>query len=165
MSSGRPWSKLQKEIYNLLLTKELDLQIHTTTYPVREGRKGKGEKKGMPRYWISLDKNIVWDWPTMFKEDFDYYLLYGWIRDEDNKLIKYSKGGTVFSGILEEYVHTPKDELRTKIFDADRWGFTEILKASDRRFGKKTLETFKEEFKSEVALKIIDTRLIIDLQD
>ncbi len=48
----RPWSKLQREIYDLL-TPTINLQIHCTRYPMRSQNGGSTD---LPRYWITLDK-------------------------------------------------------------------------------------------------------------
>lgn len=48
----RPWSKLQREIYDLL-TPTINLQIHCTRYPMRSQNGGSTD---LPRYWITLEK-------------------------------------------------------------------------------------------------------------
>lgn len=171
----RRWSKLQKTLYDLLLIKELNLQLHCTTYPIRDGWNGKGQKRGMPRYWFTIGKDIVWDWPKDFKDTLYYYEFHGWPTPklEEGQEIKYNKDGkpipprsekygkstTTIANLIEEYINTSKKDLLDKDFKYDKWGFTEILKSSDRRFGKKSLEKFKEEFTNELALKLIEQRL------
>jgi hypothetical protein len=57
----RPWSKLQKQIYNLLLPK-LGLQIHCAAYPMRS----QCGSTDLGRYWITLGREIIWDYPKDF---------------------------------------------------------------------------------------------------
>ena len=70
----RPWSKLQKE---------LGIQIHCTVYPIREGRKGKGNKRGMSRWWITMDKEIIWDTKDLNPKDYEPYT--GWSKEYNER--------------------------------------------------------------------------------
>lgn len=57
----RPWSKLQKEVY-LLVDPKLDFQIHCVAYRM-------GSQYGstdLPRYWITLGKETIFDYPKHF---------------------------------------------------------------------------------------------------
>ncbi len=114
------WSKLQKQIYNLMLP-EIDLQIHCAAYPMRSQR----GSTDLGRYWMTLGKEIIWDYPKDFagaKRKYPYMTDIG-----------------VISEVLREYVDTPVEALPDKIFAQDRWGFTAILKAADRRLGREKL--------------------------
>ncbi|EMJ37444.1 hypothetical protein LEP1GSC079_0680, partial [Leptospira interrogans str. FPW1039] len=52
---SKPWSKLQSRLYNLI-DENLNFQIHCIVYPMHSER----GSTGLPRYWITLDKNIIW---------------------------------------------------------------------------------------------------------
>ena len=58
----KPWNKLQKELY-LIIDKNLNLQIDCTAYRMKNmwdtGRE-------MARYFITLDKEIIFDYPKDF---------------------------------------------------------------------------------------------------
>ncbi len=58
---SKPWSKLQSRLYNLI-DENLNFQIHCIVYPMHSER----GPTGLPRYWITLDKNIIWDYPKQF---------------------------------------------------------------------------------------------------
>ncbi len=50
------WSKLQREFYTIRAD-GLDLQIHCRVYRMQSQR-GSAD---LPRYWITLGKEIIWD--------------------------------------------------------------------------------------------------------
>ncbi len=49
------WSKLQKQLYDLI-SPQVDLQVHCGVYRM-QSRYG---RTGLPRYWITLEKKIIW---------------------------------------------------------------------------------------------------------
>jgi hypothetical protein len=119
--------------------------------------------KNLPRYWITLGKEIIRDYPKDFKnktmadarsclEDsrINRFLL----RD----LYPHSREAPTVSDVIREYIETPKEELLTKSFEHDRWGLTDILRAADRRIGKRRLLALKLLHNTAVT-KIIDARL------
>jgi hypothetical protein len=59
--NARPWSKLQKRLYKFI-SDDIDFQIHCVVYPMKSNY----GKTGLPRYFITLDKNIIWDYPADF---------------------------------------------------------------------------------------------------
>lgn len=141
----RPWSKLQKQLYNII-TDEIDLQIHCVVYSMNSNY----GSTGLPRYFITLGKEIIWDYPADF-------IKAGTLNDNS---INYPYNSDVpeISNLIEEYVNTGSAELADKVFENDRWGLTDILKAADRRIGKRRLEALRHQ--SSIAVKnIIDIRL------
>lgn len=60
--------------------------------------------------------------------------------------------------MIREYIDTPVNELFDKIFENDKWGLTDILKAADKRLGKNKLIQIKQETKSKNVLKVIIAR-------
>lgn len=114
------WSKLQKQIY-LILDDKIDLQIHCSMYRMNS-QQGSVD---LPRYWISLNKEIIFDYPKIAtsKEAYPY------ITDISN-----------ISNLFREYLDTPKNQILTQNFTADEYGITDLLKAADKRIGVEKLE-------------------------
>ncbi len=87
---------------------------------------------GLPRYWITLDKNIIWDYPKQF---IDKKLK----NDGVIKTYPYNTDISEISDLIEEYIQMDKEELFQKHFENDLWGLVNILKAADRRIGIRRL--------------------------
>jgi hypothetical protein len=56
-----PWSSLQRQIH-ALLEPTIDLRIHCSAYRMQSQR----GSANLPRYWITLGKKIIWDYPRQF---------------------------------------------------------------------------------------------------
>lgn len=112
----RRWSKLKKYVEDFFVS-DLGMQIHCTVYT-------QGKKK-CPRHWLVLDKVIIWDFPKNF-------IGVGGINDIC------AVGGCI-SQLLDHYYSVRKEDLLKTKFDDDLWGLTVLLKAADRRLGKKRL--------------------------
>jgi hypothetical protein len=155
-----PWSKLQREVYNLGAP-GLAFQLHCVAYRM-------GSQQGstdLPRYWITLNDETVWDYPKDFiNEVIDYEQIYGTKLVGENALTlkqTYPYGSRVseISAVIREYIDTPKEMLFDKAFENDKWGITDILKSVDRRIGKRRLARFGETLNNTVVGKIIAERL------
>ena len=141
----RRWSKLQSRLYDLI-DKEINFQIHCVLYEMKSNNGWHGSK--LPRYFITVDKNIVWDYPKEFDTTKKYgFNSYPWDTDISK-----------ISDVLEEYIQRPVTELFND-FENDRWGITDILRVCDRRVGKRRLYELKESTESEIVLDIIRKRL------
>lgn len=140
----RRWSRLQKQIYNLLLP-ELELQIHCAAYPMRSQR----GSTDLGRYWITLGREIIWDYPKDFAGAKRKY--------------PYTTDIAAISELLREYVDTPVDGLLRKRFEEDRWGLTAILKAADRRLGRDKLVLAFGDVESKAARRVLAQRGITDI--
>lgn len=116
------WSKLQKQIY-LIIDDKIDLQIHCSVYRMNS-QQGSVD---LPRYWITLNKEIIFDYPKIAtsKEAYPY------ITDISN-----------ISNLFREYLDTPRNQILTKNFIADEYGITDLLKAADKRHGVEKLEQY-----------------------
>jgi hypothetical protein len=152
------WSKLQRDIY-ALFSPDINIQLHTVAYPMRSQR----GHSNLPRYWITLDKEIIWDYPKDFKDmpfgtTDDYLENRSWCHGSLKDIYPYGWEEPTISDCIREYINTPKEELLTKSFEYDRWGLTDLLKAADRRFGKRKLLYLKL-LKNEKVNKIINARL------
>jgi hypothetical protein len=148
-----PWSKLQREIYDLI-SPDINFQIHCVAYPMRS-RTSRGSTD-IPRYWITLGKEIIWDYPQ------DFLAKAGSSEDCSGKVHPYYPFTTDIhdiSDLIREYIDTPKEALLDKNFESDKWGLTDILKAADRRIGVRRLSRLKSRTHSIAADKVIDKRM------
>ncbi len=148
------WSSLQREIYKII-DDHIDFQIHLSIYRM-SSQYGSTD---LPRYWITLDGEIIFDYPKQFVD-----------KDENGSFVKNLKGEKLYypyetdisniSELLREYIDTPNEDVFAKHFENDYWGIIDMLKAADRRFGKKRLEVLKQRTKNEAVIKIIENRLL-----
>lgn len=141
-----PWSKLQRAVY-LVVAPDLPLQIQCRIYPMDAVY---GES-GIPRYWITLGKEIIWDYPKQFVSlgHLDRHLPIPWLYANDISEI---------SCLIREYLDTPRSELLSKPFENDLWGIVNILRAADRRVGSRQWELLEQQAGSEAVSKIIAKR-------
>lgn len=135
------WSSLQRELYKLI-DEKIDLQIHLSIYRM----KSQYGSADLPRYWITLDKEIVFDYPKQFADNGERS-FYPYITDVPH-----------ISELIREYIDTPKDELFTRRFENDHWGLADILRAADKRIGKRRLELLKNTADNMAVQKIIEQR-------
>ena len=154
---GKRWSKIQSRIY-ALIDPALKLQIHCAAY--REGCDHGFVDSG--RYWVTLDKKIIWDfpkqfitWNNLFSED-NLSHTRSFISGDTTKNYTYSNSD--ISDLLREYIDTPLDKVLYKVFDNDLFGLTDVLKAADRRIGKKKLFEYFQKQNSDIALSIFRKR-------
>lgn len=132
------WSKLQRKLYTITIKA---FQIHVAKYS-QKGQTAKATNL-LPRYWITVGKEIVFDYPTLF-EDKGYY---PWTDDMSN-----------ISEVIFNYILCEKDCLLNYYDINDRYGLVDILKACDKRIGKRRLEDLKGFINNSYALKIIEQR-------
>jgi len=141
-------------MYNLI-EPGLGVEIHCVAYRM-DSQRG---NSNLPRYWITLDKETLWDYP----KDFLDYPVFPTEMKGYRSLVRwcYPYGGNVpdISALLREYINTPQTGLLERYFERDHWGLTDILNASDRRFGRKRLMLLKESTRSRAVQAILDKRL------
>lgn len=120
-----PWSKLQSALYRII-DPEVGFQMHCCAYSI-------GESIPIPRYWITIEKKIVWDFPknAMWDEG-------QWYFGDETKAL---------SCLIRAYVNCPNNELLSYEFK-DRWKMLPFLRVCDKRIGKRRLEKMlkKEEY-------------------
>jgi len=146
------WSKLQKELY-LVIDPSLDFQIHCSAYRM----KSQHGSTDLPRYWITLGKNIIFDYPKQFINQ-EIELPEEWNKKNKNTLgdyYPYHNDVSSISELIREYIDTPVKELLDKKFESDAWALTDILKAADKRIGNKRLVDKFEDTDSEVVKSIL----------
>ena len=146
------WSKLQKRFYELV-DEGIDFQIHCAVYRMQSRRGG----TDLPRYFITLAGEIIFDYPK------DFVLKSGGVKSLAQgalaKIYPYGNDISDIGELIREYIDTPKDELFKKHFDADEWGLANILKAADKRIGKRRLQILAKNKKNQAIQKVIAARL------
>ena len=111
----------------------------------------------MPRYFITLAGEIIFDYPK------DFALKSGGVKSLAQgaltKIYPYGNDISDIGELIREYIDTPKEELFAKHFDADEWGLANILKAADKRIGKKRLQILAKNKKNQAMQKVVQARL------
>ena len=143
---AKRWSKLQKEFY-LIRTEKLDLQIQCRLYRMKSQR----GQTNIPRYWITINNEIIWDYPKDFMGNDSPASV-------DSKDYPHVSDISAISDLIRDYIDTPKSEVFDKLFTNDLWGLTDILKASDKRVGYRRLSRLKKTAKSEAVDKVVAAR-------
>lgn len=142
---SKRWSKLQKRLYNLM-DPAVEFQIHCALYEMNSNDGYHGNK--LPRYFITIGKEIVFDYPKDFDTTYRYgFNSYPWDTDIQD-----------ISNLIEQYIQRPESELMNPL-EEDRWGLTDILRACDRRIGKRRLSEIAKDTENEVVKKIIMKRI------
>lgn len=142
---SRRWSKLQSRVYNTV-DPALNFQIHCALYEMNSNNGYHGSK--LPRYWITIDKDIVFDYPKQFDTTYRYGRnSYPWDTDISN-----------ISDSIEEYLQTPRNELLEQ-FSNDKCKVTDILRVCDRRIGKRQLLKMYDTLENETLKNIVRLRL------
>ena len=145
------WSKLQKRLYELV-DESIDFKLHCAVYRM-QSRRGSTD---LPRYFITLAGEIIFDYPKNF------VLKSGGVKSlAQGALMKIYPYGNDISDIgelIREYIDTPKEELFAKHFDEGGWGLANILKAADKRIGKRRLQILAKNKKNQAMQKVIAAR-------
>ena len=146
------WSKLAKRLYEIV-DESIDFRLHCTVYRM-QSRRGSTD---LPRYFITLAGEIIFDYPK------DFVLKSGGVRSLAQgaltKIYPYGNDISNIGELIREYIDTPKKELFKKHFDADEWGLANILKAADKRIGKRRLQILAKNKKNQAMQKVIAARL------
>lgn len=142
---SKRWSKLQSRLYNLM-DPNLNFQIHMAVYEMNSNDGWHGNK--LPRYFITIGKEIVFDYP----KDFDTTEKYG------SNSYPWDAEICDISNLIEAYIECPEENLMQK-FEDDKWGLTDILRACDRRIGKRRLRELFDAAEDKKTRDIIAKRL------
>ena len=146
------WSKLAKRLYELV-DESIDFKLHCTVYRM-QSRCGSTD---LPRYFITLAGEIIFDYPK------DFVLKSGGVKSLAQgaltKIYPYGNDISDIGELIREYIDTPKEELFAKHFDADEWRLANILKAADKRIGKRRLRILAKNKKNQAMQKVIAARL------
>lgn len=148
------WSKLKKELY-LLLVPNINFQIHCSVYRMQSQR----GSTGLPRYWVTVDGEIVFDYPKQFLDQEIEFLDQEIEKSQLSITYPYISNISDISDVIRNYIDTPKSELPDKIFENDKWGITEYIKLADRRIGIDRLINYSKTIKNENILKVLEARM------
>jgi hypothetical protein len=147
---SRPWSKLQKQLY-LLIDPELDFQIQCRIVRMQTER----GSTNLPRYWITLNGDVIWDYPNQFVQPG------GVVGRADGSFTRgypHSTDVSLISELIREYIDTPAEELLTRAFEHDHWGLANILRAADRRVGRRQFSKLRSKTHNQAARKVLEAR-------
>ena len=150
------FSKLKKRIESLFAP-DVNLKVRCTAY----GYDGWAGYRELPRLWITLDKEIIFDFIKDFK-DLRVSRLVHYINNHSAMVDFpiYYPDIMFVNALIQEYIETPADILFDHVFPDDHFGLTDILKAADRRIGKNRLLILRDKTQSESAKKVIEVRLL-----
>lgn len=161
MSENHPgrWTKLQKSLDNLISPKLYKrFAIHCTKYNWTNSS-GYKSISTYPRCWLTLDKQIIWEFPGKFIADDVNNPLY--IKDSNgntywNETKTVDGGYEYVMSTLKAYVNTPYEDLN-KLNDII--GLVSLLQLADKRTGKRKLTQIDTSTVSEAECKLINARL------
>lgn len=145
-----PWSKLQKRLY-LLVDPRIRFQVHCRLVRMQSQR----GSTDLPRYWITLDGETIWDYPGQF------VVAGGGVRRADGGFIRgypYSTDVPAISDLIREYIDTPVEDLLTRRFEGDHWGLVNILRAADRRIGRRQWPALQRKTRNHAARQVLNAR-------
>jgi hypothetical protein len=149
---SRPWSKLQAALYRLVDPGiRFQLQCRVVRMNSANG------STNLPRYWITLGKEVIWDYPGQFVVPGSG----GATRRVDGSALSHYPHQTdvpVISELIREYIDTPAAQLLSRQFGNDHWGLINILRAADRRIGQRQLPQLRRKTHNIAALKVLDAR-------
>jgi len=136
----------------LLIDPGIRFQIHCAVVRMRSER----GSTDLPRYWITLDRETIWDYPG------DFALPWGGTRRTDGSFVlgyPYSTDISAISELIREYIDTPADDLLSRHFENDHWGLANILRAADRRIGRRHWPVLKRKISNQAARKVLNARV------
>lgn len=143
------WSSLQRELYKIV-DEKIDFQIHVAVDRM-------DLFNSLTRYWITVGDETVFDYPKKFVQKTESGKIVTNLGGQ-RLLYPYESDVPRISKLIREYIDTPKESVFHKKFERDLWNLTDILKAADRRNGKRRLEQLRERTDNSAALKIIELR-------
>ncbi|MCD6400664.1 MAG: hypothetical protein J7L73_01930 [Anaerolineales bacterium] len=109
-----------------------------------------------PRYWITLEKEIIWDYPR------DFVGSKGSNR-AGPECYPHVTDIADISNLIRVYIDTPRGEIMTREFAADHLGLVDVLRAADKRIGARRLPELSRTTGSQAAQAVIVARLGLSL--
>ena len=135
----------------MLIDPRIRFQIHCRIVRMQSQR----GSTDLPRYWITLDGETIWDYPGQF------IVEGGDVRRTDGSVIRgypYSTDVPEISDLIREYIDTPIESLLSHQFDGDHWGLANILRAADRRIGRRQWSALKRKTHNHAAHRVLQAR-------
>ena len=143
--SGQPWSKLERRLRDLP-DPALRLRFRFTAYR-QDAIATPWEGDAACKFWITQGKDTVWAVPRD---------RHSGDRADIGYAARRSPGWLV--EMAADYLQQPRDRLLDWTPDWGGWGLPDILKACDRRIGRRQWAALREIIIEPVALHLIDLR-------
>jgi len=138
---GTRWSKLQRDIEKLF-DPNIKLKLHCVAYRMKKSR---SHNPQIPRIWVQLGKDIIWDWPGSYKDD---WMNVSWNDRKHPVDLAFPHEIRPFTVLIRSYIDTPKEHLHDFFAyheeeDPPQWrqDLVSILRMADRRHGKRFLRS------------------------
>ncbi len=132
----RRWSKLARDL-EALFAPGLDLKLRVSVVRMQSEHGG----TPLPRYSVELDGKAVWSYPGQFPGQSPHFPYVTDVAD--------------ISQLVRDFVNAPAGAELPQ----DRWGLCDVLRAADRRLGRRGLEALARTTASEAARTIVRRRL------
>lgn len=141
-----PWSKLRARI-EALWPADLGLSIHCNVYKTVD----RHDTWTQPRHWLVLQGQVIWDFPGPFMRSApargraiayyeDVYMVHRPGANPVPRLVP--PRSSVIALLLRDYIDRPVARLFERFAD-DAWEFTDLLRAADRRLGRRRLAVWQ----------------------
>lgn len=132
----RRWSKLARDL-EALFAPDLDLKLRCSIVRMQSEHGG----TPLPRYSLDLDGESIWHYPGQFPGSSPHFPHETDVGD--------------ISQLFRDYVNAPAGAELPQ----DRWGLRDVLRAADRRLGRRGLEALGRTTASEAARTVVRRRL------
>jgi hypothetical protein len=117
---SHPWSALQSRIESLF-----DPALRASLQCRRYRMASQMGSTDVPRYWLTLDRETLWDYPRDFP------------TTDHNRPYPYVTDVSAISDLVRLYIDAPVGDIILGEFPSDVWGLTPLLRALDRRVGRR----------------------------
>ncbi|MFY2764621.1 hypothetical protein [Arenimonas sp. MALMAid1274] len=143
--ASHPWSKLERRLRDLP-DPSLKLRFRFTAYR-QEAIQTPWEGDAACKFWITQGKDTIWAVPRDRHPGDDADIGYS-ARRSPGWLVE----------LAAEYLQLPRDQLLNWTPDWSGWGLPDLLKACDRRIGKRQFPALKALVTEPAALRLLDLR-------
>jgi len=146
------WSRLYREIRRFFAA-GLDLDIHAVAYPMDSNY---GHDKKIPRFWVTMGKEILWDWPALPPHNGNQYWVYREVVEAIPISLRAHIDRTMQVNIAA-WLASPQEYDWSELRQPPP-SLIEILVCADRRLGKKWASAIFARVGTEPAKRILLTR-------
>lgn len=143
--AAHPWSKLERKLRDLP-DPGLDLRFRFTAYR-QESIETPWAGDAACKFWITQGKQTLWAVPRdrhsgdTREVDFTARRSPAWLVE-----------------LAAEYLQVPRNQLIEWTPDWSGWGLPDLLKACDRRIGKRQWDTLRQQLTEPAALRLLALR-------
>jgi hypothetical protein len=138
------WSKLKARI-ETLWPADLGLAIHCNVFKTIT----KHDTWTEPRHWLVLRGQVIWDFPGPFMtaqpargQPIAYYDTVYRVHRPGGQPRRLAPCSSIIALLLRDYLDRPVSRLFAPFTD-DHWEFTDLLRAADRRLGRRRLAAWR----------------------